>query len=785
MEIFNLSPFVKHQFTQYPLLVELLDVNLDITNDWLTFQNNHSNLDAFAITRKYRQSRLALIAAKDSLESIPQNHINTLKQISTLAKTLISFAYQHALNEMQHKYGEVVNAQGEVQNFIIFALGKLGGFELNYSSDVDLVFCYTDNGQSNGEKSLDAQRYFNRLGRCIIQILDSVTADGIVYRVDMRLRPFGSASPLTCSVLNLLNYLESEGRDWERYAWLRARFVAGDEQLAKNTLTHIQPFIYRKYLDYSIFESLRQIKVQIEIKQQNDKDNLKLGFGGIREIEFIIQTLQITFGGRNKELRGNNLWLQLHKLCEFNHISIKDLQQLTDSWLFLRKLENLCQIIHDRDSHHLPNNIDALAPFMNCSGSNDLLKQFNYHRNNTHSFFKLLFLSNKKLQSDSNNHPKIDKIKDTISQKHYPKEIKHKLYAALESIIPMLQQYNNESEIIDRFVQVISAVSRRPSYLSMLIESPIIVQKLVAHISHSQYFSTTIAKTPSLLELLFESIEDSDFDVKKQWEIFSNKHTIIDTERYLEILAQFKQRMHFLVVLAYVDKLNDAKISCKILTDVAELVLSLIIKLAWQNTQNKIESSIQVEDLIVIAYGSLAMKTMHLKSDFDIVFILAREINDNNHKFIMRWIKRIIHLLSIQSYSGGLYQLDTQLRPNGKSGAAIVSKTNFENYQKHQAWTWEHAALIKTRPVFATHNQCTWFNSLRKILLMQKRDPLLVNADLKEMSKKMSNLNKNHEDEFTKLANILINAHKFPELVTDIYKNFPNERTLKLDQSIY
>ena len=783
MKIFKLSPFVDKQFKKSPELQPLVTGDFDLETDWQTYKNDNPHLDIFSLPRIYRQSRLALIAARDIEYKKPQDHITTLKLTSQLARMMIQFAYETASKEFQMKYGKIINNNGEIQNFIIFALGKLGGNELNYSSDVDLVFCYTNNGESDGIKCLEAQNYFNRLGRRIIQILNSFTANGFVYRVDMRLRPFGSAAPLACRCTNLLNYLETEGRDWERYAWLRASFIAGDKQSGMQTLQQIQPFIYRKYLDYTIFESLRQIKAQISRKQLDDVENLKLGTGGIREIEFIVQTLQLTFAGRNKQLRGNDLWQQMHNLNDHKHLSVKKLQQLTTAWLFLRKLENLCQIVNDIDSHHLPKNANSLAHCMDFDSEESLLQQLNLHKDNVHSIFEQLFISNKNNQENQITHPDIQLLKDAISQKNFPKSNKHKLYAALDALAPYLNATNSDS-LIHRYQQVINAVSKRPSYLSMLIESPIILEKLIQQLSYSNYFSNAIAKTPTLLEMLFDNIDDSDFDMAIQWKSFSNKFNITDEESYLELVCQFKQRIQFKAIMAYVDRINSVSATGEILTQLAQYILSLVIKQAWQKTQTIITSQIQTNDLIVIAYGSLAMRNMHLQSDFDIVFILSQKITDNNHKFIRRWIKRIIHLLSTTTYSGSLYRLDTQLRPNGKSGAAIVTKSNFENYQLKQAWLWEHAALIKSRAVYATKSQQQWFDDLRNKVLCKKRNPQTVDIKLTEMAQKLNLIgNRNHQQEFKYLGNILKQAHDKPKILDNLVTNQHNNK-LKLDKSI-
>ncbi|MFK8013725.1 MAG: hypothetical protein AB8B80_16920 [Marinicellaceae bacterium] len=784
MKIFKLSPFVEKQFKQSPDLSDLMAGDFDLEKDWVEFKKKNSHLDIFSLPRAYRQSRLALIAAKDSLFENPTDHRITLKLTSQLARLMIQYAYEIATNEFKNKHGNIINNKGQVQNFIIYALGKLGGNELNYSSDVDLVFCYTDNGESDGKKCIDSQDYFNRLGRRIIQILDSFTNNGIVYRVDMRLRPFGSAAPLTCRCTNLLDYLETEGRDWERYAWLRASLVAGDTLIGEATLNKIQPFIYRKYLDYTIFESLRQIKAQISRNQLDDVDNLKLGTGGIREIEFIVQTLQLTFAGRNKQLRGNDLWKQMHNLHNHQHLNDEELKQLSSAWLFLRKIENLCQIIHDSDSHSLPNEITNLSLCMGMRDQEVLITLLNTHRQNVHQIFDQLFINNKNTQDKEHTNADIQQIKDQISKKNYPKTNKHKMYAALDVLVPYLHKDKNKI-LINRYQKVINAVSKRPNYLSMLIESPLILEKLIQQLNHSEYFSTAIAKTPTLLELLFDNLDSKDFDMPNQWSLFVTKFKVGDEENYLELLCQFKQRIQFKAIMAYVDGLLNSVQTCEILTNLAQFILTHIIELAWKSAQQKSACDIRLDDLFVIAYGSMAMQTMHLNSDFDLVFILDQNINDDNHKFIMRWIKRIIHLLSIKTYSGSLYDLDTQLRPNGKSGAAIVTKSNFENYQLNQAWLWEHAALIKSKVIIATKSQQKWFKELRKRILCKQRNPTHVSEELGEMAKKLDLIgNNNHHQEFKFLGQILIKAHNNSKMIDNIQINKGVIKS-KLDYSIY
>jgi glutamate-ammonia-ligase adenylyltransferase len=730
--LFQLSPFIQKQFSQFPALYKLLKLNnFNLKLDWQNYHYKNSHQNIFCLTRNYRKSRLALIAAREDVGK-SDSYITTLKLTSQLASLLVQYTYQYCKIEFKQKYGEVIDSKGQSQELIIYALGKLGGNELNYSSDIDLVFCYTGNGVSNGIKQIDAYRYFERLGRRVIQILDSLTQDGFVYRVDMRLRPFGNSAPLVCTVDHLLSYLHNEGRDWERYAWLRASFIAGDQEVANQTLKAIQPFIYRKYLDYGVFESLRQIKEQIMRMQLNDPDNIKLGTGGIREIEFIIQTLQLTFAGRNRELQGNDLWHKLHLLNQFKHLSDKELPQLSKAWLFLRKLENLSQIIDDRPSHHLPSEHPLTATCMGYSNMDELMVHWNQHRQAVQEIFQSLFINNTDLTKKPNNHPKIRKLKDQITQQNHPKTTKHKIYSALDALSTFLSDYSEPQtqQIITRYFQVLQAICKRASYLSMLIESPYILKKLVRLLNIGQYFSDAISKHPILLELLFEEINDQDFDFSRQWNQFQKKHKILDSEDFIEILSQFKQRIQFLIITAYEEQNLTPQQACHHLSELAELILSLTIQQAWNDCNEKIEASVQTQQLIVIAYGSLAMKSMNLDSDFDIVFVFDSEITEDNHRFVMRWVKRIMHLLTTQSYSGYLYKLDTQLRPNGNSGATIVTANNFEDYQLNHAWVWEHAALIKTRTVYATEQQKLWFNEVRIKALCRPRNAETVHSEL-------------------------------------------------------
>ncbi|KAA3640385.1 MAG: hypothetical protein DWP95_08610, partial [Proteobacteria bacterium] len=572
-------PFIQQHWStvaqirqQYPVLSAYC-----IAEDWQNSrrQNESTNLPAFM--RRFRQSRLAYVAAQDFQQPVI-NHLTALHRVSELADFLIQKAYQAAVATVVARYGLVRDDQGNNQQLQVFALGKLGSGELNYSSDIDLVFIYEQGGHSDGEKSLDAGRYYNRIGKHMIQLLDQYTDEGRVYQVDMRLRPFGSVGPLSCSLEALHRYLLHEGREWERFAWMRARQVAGDWQAGDRIMLTIKPFIYRRHLDYSVFESLAKIKADMTLLTDYQQDDLKYGLGGIRSVEFVVQSLQMTFGGRDETLQGVSIYRQIQGLYEARKLSSHDMEILRHGWLWLRKSENILQAVDDLPKHEfsMSANLKAhIAPFFgqpDWFGFRDQLEKF---RTQIDAIFQQLF-ADVATETVVLTAAEQRLVKNKISElplQRLPKSTAEKVQGVLQQAILIGRQSQQTDSKQDhqvytpadsrdfdqdesppdiawqRLMQVIKAILKRPSYLSMLVKEQTVLVALLRLLQQHDYVATTVAQFPVLLERLFEPHElPKNLTVRwldNQWQ--HQRMPIDDVEQWMEALRYFKLSIQFLI----------------------------------------------------------------------------------------------------------------------------------------------------------------------------------------------------------------------------------------------
>ena len=790
---------------QYPLLSEY-----PVAEDWQTFYQVNQSMGLSACLRCFRQTRLAYIAAQD-LEQPVVYHLTALHAVSALADFLIQQAYQAAVSEMTARYGVVRDAQNKLQSLQIFALGKLGSGELNYSSDVDLVFIYEQKGTSDGKKSLDAGRYFNRLGQKIIQLLDQYTDEGRVYQVDMRLRPFGTVGPLACSLEALHHYLLNEGREWERFAWMRARQVAGDTDAGQRTLATIKPFIYRRHLDYSVFESLARIKADMTLLTDYETDDLKYGLGGIRSVEFVVQSLQMTFGGRDESLQGVSIYGQIQQLYEARKLSTADMEMLSHGWLWLRKSENILQAVNDLPKHDFSFSDclkDRMPLFFNqpdWRGYHNQLKEF---RTQIDAIFRHLFadIATADAVLTAAEQRLINDKMDELPLQRLPKSTTEKVHSVLQQAIligrdaqsvdsqssqrlhaaadPEGFYDNDETPVIawQRLMQVIRAIVKRPSYLSMLVKEQPVLVALLRLIQKHDYVAHTVARFPVLLELLFEPHDLPD-DLTVAWLQQSwqqQRMPVDDVEQWMEALRYFKLSTQFLIICDWLNKKHSNRQTCHRLSCLAEFILIQVIEYSHRETCAKLnpqsKAAVTCQQLMVIAYGSLASGQMKLSSDMDLVFVLDSDSISNDQRYFMqRWVKRITHHLNARLYHGHLYDIDLQLRPNGNSGSLVTSLNEFANYQKNRAWIWEHAALIKSKLVYGTDEQQQHFKRLRQAILSQPRKADEVYRALAEMRDKLVKTDSDHQLEFEVMAAVLIHSHNHPQLaelqyLSDMFK---------------
>jgi [glutamine synthetase] adenylyltransferase / [glutamine synthetase]-adenylyl-L-tyrosine phosphorylase len=675
-------------------------------------------------------------------------------------------------------------ATGEGEPLIVIAMGKLGGRELNFSSDVDLVLLCAPSG---------AEEHFNRLGREVIRLLDAKTDDGFVFRVDMRLRPFGDSGSLVVSLASLQSYLQEHGRDWERYAWIKARPIVGAEAYAAAYEECVRPFVYRRYLDFGVFESLRAMKALIvrEVARRDMDQHLKLGRGGIREIEFIAQSMQLVRGGSDRRLQTASLLQVLPLLVDSKLVSARDIGQLQESYLVLRKAENALQMMRDQQTHTLPaDEADRarLALAMGLPGWPDAAALIDTARENVaRQFEDLLFGApqSPRRQEDTgvawldSDRVKIDAelasrgfppaqiaavaaalqaFRDAASYRRLDEAGHRRLHIIIGRLLSAAAKQLEAGTIVQRVLRILEAIGTRSSYLALLKEQPPALDRLIDVCAISGFLSRQIADFPLLLD---ELIDAKAFDELPSREGFvqqlaarTERMPVNDPERQVEALRQFQKVAVFNVALAdLTQRLPLMRVSDR-LTDIAELIVQCCMDLAWQQmTQSwgtpycgDEENDLRPVAIAVAGYGKLGGLELGYASDLDLVFLhdSAGKIQTtrgeraiDNGLFFLRLGQRIVHLLTMHSAAGRLYEVDMRLRPNGKGGFLMTGIEAFERYQREEAWTWEHQALLRARAVAGDARLRTAFEAARRRVLSGAVELETLSADVSEMRLRM------------------------------------------------
>lgn len=738
---------------------------------------------------------------------------STIESLSSLAESLIRVAMRHAIRDLESRFGTPRSATGDRVEPVILAMGKLGGGELNFSSDIDLVFLYTEEGESNGPRSLSAHEFFTRFSRLVVALLDETTADGFVYRVDIRLRPFGDSGPLVVSFSAFENYLMQHGRSWERYAYVKAKVIAPDEAaLAIEDLeaTVIAPFVYRRYLDYGVFESLRDMKAMIETEVQKKElqDDIKLGPGGIREIEFIVQSLQLVRGGADSQLRTRSISRAMSLLGHPKGLGEETVSALRAAYAFLREFENATQAIRDRQTHKVPvDDADRarIAFAMNRADWDQLAAELDRCRKTVSEYFAAVAFrtdgrDGDALTGDSNGRVQgvqwslsrtrqdweaelrgaafddPEPLADVLSrfagasiQRQIDVTARRRLDRCMTTLLGLLLTKERPATVADRVISVLSGIVRRSAYVALLNENPLVLQRLVDLCGQSAYLASELARFPLLLDELLDprlfTETPSASNMLEELEGRLARVDSTDSERMIETLAQFQRATLFRIAVADVsEKLPIMKVS-DALTDLAELVLKTALDVAWRDLAARhgspfyeVSGKRHAAGFGVIGYGKLGGIELSYGSDLDVVFLhdstgdCQQTDGENpldNTVFFGRLVRRLVHFLTTQTSSGMLYEVDTRLRPSGHSGLLVVSTEGFEKYQEENAWTWEHQALLRSRPVAGSNAIASEFDRIRAETLRSRvrRESLL--EDVVSMRDKMrKQLDKSDADSF-------------------------------------
>jgi len=756
--------------------------------------------------RRFRNRHLLRVLWREVHQQADLNE--TLQQLSLLADRLLDAATRYAEKQLEPRYGRARNSAGDVVPLIILGMGKLGGRELNFSSDIDVIFCYSEGGETDGKKSVSAQEYFARLSRDVIALIDEVTVDGFVFRVDTRLRPFGDSGPPVVSFAALESYLLQHGRDWERYAYIKARIVGSQPtaQIAEELNANlIRPFVYRRYLDYGVFESLREMQQLIasEVRRRELADNVKLGPGGIREAEFIVQALQLVRGGNEPALQSRELQSVLPLLVGNRGIAEADAEEIVAAYRYLRRLENFIQAIRDQQKHDLPtDDIDRerLCFAMRCDSWGQLMGDLDKHRNAISTQFAAIAFRDQR--SESPGRKSISRLWESdASARQWAEELgaltSDHAEAMAEKIVAFAslsttQQVDSVSagrlriflpkllELVAASAKPVSALSRalavterilrRSAYLALLNENQRALSRLVDLCTRSQYIADQIARFPVLLDELLdpriysEGVTKDDLVAELQQRL--DGEVGADSEAQMQVIAQFQRAAMFRIAVAdFNDKLPIMKVSDG-LTWLAEVVLEQALRTAWSDMTERHGVPTYVVDgaghqagFGIVAYGKLGGLELSYGSDLDIVFLHdstgEKQFTDgdkplDNTMFFSRLVRRLVHFLTTQTGSGELYEIDTRLRPDGRSGLLVSSTEAFERYQEENAWTWEHQALLRARAVAGSDKIGGEFERIRRETLTKRvnRDKLRddVIAMRRRMRKELDRSNKSDFD---------------------------------------
>ena len=738
--------------------------------------------------------RYILVRLEWSQLTQTSNDEQILLQLTQLAEVIIITARDWLYELSCKEWGTPCNLQGQAQPLLILGMGKLGGGELNFSSDIDLIFTYPEHGQTQGgRRELDNAVFFTRLGQRLIKTLDQITEDGFVYRVDMRLRPLGDGGPLVLSFSAMEDYYQEQGRDWERYAMVKAK-ILGDQQepYTKELYQMLKPFVYRRYIDFSVLQSLRNMKSMIEreVRRRGLTNNIKLGAGGIREIEFIVQVFQLIRGGRVVGLQTRSLLTALQVIEQESLLSVNEVDTLRENYLFLRRCENLLQAIHDEQTQALPDDeLDRIriATSMNFNDwyefESDLVKRMQLNRQ---VFNQLIGEDTSESVSNSKQYneqfddlwvPDLQLSDVTSVLTSYSHDDAEKLYQMLcqfrddigkrtigvrgreilDQLMPRLLELvctdKNTLVLLSRILHLLVNIVSRTTYLELLLEYPTALKQLIRLCSASPMISEQLAHYPILLDelidinSLYQTVSPNEY--KSELYQYLLRIEVDDEEQQLEALRQFKQMQLLHIAAADVEQvLNTMKVSDH-LTYVAESLIDFVVQMAWNQMVARYGKPTHLTDnqkgLVIIAYGKLGGWELGYGSDLDLVFLHDCPVDSitngdkqiDSRQFYLRLVQRIIHLFNVRTSFGILYEVDVRLRPQGDAGLLACSLNAFYDYQMHEAWTWEHQALVRARAVYGEIELIKRFNQIRHNVLCKPREEKVLKTEVREMREKM------------------------------------------------
>lgn len=723
-----------------------------------------------------------------------------LDEVLTVISAFAEFAvhtHQTALYaELCALHGTPIGAEsGEQQELIVIGMGKLGGRELNVSSDIDLIFVYPEEGetvpQTDTQRALSNHEFFVKLGKRLIADIAEVTDNGFSFRVDMALRPNGGSGPLAASFAMLEQYLLVQGREWERYAWVKARALTGKPADIAALKQIVQPFVYRRYLDFGSINALRTMHAQIraEVIRQETRHperlvNIKLGRGGIREVEFLAQVFQLIRGGREPDLRDRSTRLTLRTLAARKLLSPSVVEQLLDAYAFLRNLEHRLQYLDDAQTHVLPASAQdqlIIAQMMGYTDVAALMDALNTQRNFVAQQFDAIFVdkntsaSTQQDEGDAAPAPlleevSVDELTDYLSTLAFDEPAacaqrlltswhstrlqalstasRSQLNALMRTALPMIaQQTNLRATTLNRLVDFFETIARRSAYLSLLTEYPSAMGRVIRMMAASDWAAKYLTRHPVLLD---ELLDAGSLHAAPDWPQFATECQRQlaafsgDTERQMDVLRDLHHAQLFRLLAQDLDGVLTVERLADHLSMLADVLVAATLNAAWKSIATRHRD---VPQFAVIAYGKLGGKELGYASDLDVIFLFDDD-DQEAPALYAKLAQRFITWMTAHTPAGILFDIDIALRPDGASGLLVSSFAAFDKYQRQSAWLWEHQALTRARFCAGDAAIGARFEVLREQVLRQERDTQKLQSEILSMRKKMHDAHPNRSGLF-------------------------------------
>ncbi len=798
--------------------------------------------------RRLRRDVLLSLALEDISGTIDYEQV--VSTMTSLAEATIKKSVRAASFEQAQRYGIPESENCVPQDLIVLAMGKLGGRELNVSSDIDLVFVYDEGGTTRGTHAaaISNHEFFERVARRVIALLNRPEESGFVFRVDTRLRPFGESGPIVVSSAMLEDYLYREGRDWERFAWLKARIVSApvfmnQEEFAGATQTLralVDPFVYRKYVDFGVLGALSRVHEMIrtqtrrrELKQQNGI-HVKLGRGGIREIEFIVQTFQVMRGGRNPELRGPCTLEKLKALAKAGCLSSDVAKKLSAGYVFLRNLEHALQYVDDKQTHFLSNEKETEKKIAAMLGidADALESRLQETRDFVSSTFDSIFKTTSSTEEKEgwpigwrlgDDAAKVA-LTEKLSQLGFAKaqELSTRICGLLTArtianqtekrdelatlIVYLAENAKGwaakareetlSDELLERFLNLLEVIAGRATYLALLNRYRAVTEKVARLLLSSRWASDFLCEHPILLDELVDARNAKELDLSsefaRRWQSQTKEKLLNfadDVEAMINVLRDATHAATFQLLMADLEGHFTVETLADRLSELADAVLRLVLEFAWKVTPSHHR---EAPRFAIIGYGKLGGKELSYESDLDLVFLYDDDAPEASEVYA-RLARRIISWLTVQTSSGKLYCVDTRLRPEGEDGLLVSSFEHFKHYEENKekgAWIWEHQALTRARFCAGDSTLGERFEKERNFVLSQKRDAISVRDAVVSMREKILKTHRNSSElfdlkrdrggmvdvEFVVQTLVLTKAHEYPALL----KNLGNSALLAL-----